>query len=126
MNGSMTRTLRSLILICLLTRPFFLNVEDEENHHWEEEVARGRLSSVSVEEFNRGEDMTEIDIQGFSKAVGPITIHQAGALALDFLLLFMSNGILQNIMRETNQYASQTLQSMNKDPANGRKCQWKS
>ena len=89
-------------------------------------MARGRLSSVSVEEFNRGDDMTEIDIQGFSKAVEPITIHQAGALALDFLLLFMSNGILQNIMRETNQYASETLQSMKKDPANGRKCQWKS
>ena len=79
-------------------------------------MARGRLSSISVEEFSRDDDSTETEIQGFSKAVGTVTIHRAGALAFDFLLLFMSNGILQN-MRETNQYASQTVQSKNKDPA---------
>ena len=38
---------------------------------------------------------------------------------LDFFL-FMSNRILQNILRETNQYTSQTLQSENKDPATWR------
>ena len=95
-------------------------VQITKNNNWEEEVARGRLSSVGVEEFSRDDDSTEMEIQGFSKAVGSITIHRAGALALDFLLLFMSNGILQNIMRETNQYASQTVQSKNKDPATWR------
>ena len=70
-----------------------------------------------MEEFRWSDDMSEIDIPGFSKTVGPTTILPSGALALDFFLLFMSNRILQNILRETNQYAYQTLQSKNKDPS---------
>ena len=92
-------------------------VQIEETDDFEEEVARWSPSNVSVEEFSWSDDRSEIDIPGFSKAVGPNTILQVGALALDFFLLLMSNRILQNILRETNRYASQTWQSKNKDPS---------
>ena len=91
-------------------------VQIEETDDSEEEVAKGRPSNVTVEEFSWSDNRTEIDIPGFSQAVGPTTILPVGALALDFFVLFMSNRILQNILRETNRYASHTLQAKNKDP----------
>jgi len=54
-----------------------------------------------VSEFTWSINRSEIEVPGFSKAVGTI-----GALAIDFLLLFMSNQFFQNILRETNRYAS--------------------
>ena len=85
-------------------------VQIEETDNSEEELAKGRPSNVTVEEFSWNDNRTGIDIPRFSQAVGPTTISPVGALALDFFLLFLSNRILQNILRETNRYASQTLQ----------------
>jgi len=65
-----------------------------------------------VSEFTWSINRSEIEVPGFSKAVGPI-----GALAIDFFLLFMSNQFFQNILRETNRYASQSLEAKHKDPA---------
>ena len=90
-------------------------VQIEETDDSEEEVAKGRPSNVTVEELSWSDNRTEIDVPGFSQAVGPTMILPVGTLALDFFLLFMSNRILQNILRETNGYASQTLQAKNKD-----------
>ena len=84
--------------------------------HLTKRKKEGRPTNVTVEEFSWSDNRTEIDIPGFSQAVGPTTILPVGALALDFFLLFMSNRILQNILRETNRYAIQTLQGKNKDP----------
>jgi len=50
------------------------------------------------------------------EAFGPTTTLLIGALAIDFFLLFMSNRIFQNILRETN-YASKSLEAKHKDPA---------
>ena len=47
-------------------------VQIEETNDSEEEVAKGRPSNVTVEEFNWSDDWTEIDIPGFSKAVDQI------------------------------------------------------
>ena len=47
-------------------------VQIEEMDDSEEEVAKGRPSNVTVEEFNWSDDWTEIDIPGFSKAVDQI------------------------------------------------------
>ena len=47
-------------------------VQIEETDDSEEEVAKGRPSNVTVEEFNWSDDWTEIDIPGFSKAVDQI------------------------------------------------------
>ena len=55
-----------------------------------------------MEEFSWSDNRADIDIPEFSQAVGPMTILPVAALALDFFLLFMSNRILQNILRETN------------------------
>lgn len=41
------------------------------------------------------------------------------ASALDFFLLFVDNRMLNNMVRETNKYAVQTLEKQNKDP-----CKW--
>ena len=54
-----------------------------------------------MEEFSWSDDRSEIDIPGFSKAVGPNTIIPVGALALDFFLLFMSN---RNVERHFPEY----------------------
>lgn len=91
-------------------------VQIEETDDSKEEVAKERPSNVTVEEFSWSDNRAEIDIPGFLQAVGPMTILPVGALALDFFLLFMSSRILQNILRETNWYASQTLQAKNTDP----------
>ena len=99
-------------------------VQIEETDDSEEELAKGRPSNVTVEEFSWNNNSTEIDIPGFSRAVGPTTILPVGILALDFFLLFMSNRILQNILRETNRYASHTLQRIKILPL-GRNCLWK-
>ena len=66
-------------------------VQIEETDDSEGEVAKGSPSNVTVEEFSWSDNRTEIDIPGFSQAVGPTTILPVGALALDFFLLFMRN-----------------------------------
>ena len=98
-------------------------VQIEETDDSEEELAKGRPSNVTVEEFGWNDNRTKIDIPGFSHAVGPTTILPVGIMALDFFLLFMSNRILQNIVRETNRYASHTLQRIKILPL-GRNCLW--
>lgn len=53
----------------------------------------------------------------FSRAVGPSRVMTEEAAALDFFLLFVDNHMLNNMVRETNRYAVQTLEKRNKDPS---------
>ena len=72
----------------------------EETDDSEKEVVKGRPSNVTVEEFSWSDKRAEIDIPGFSQAVGPMKILPVDALAPDFFPLFMSNWILQNVLHK--------------------------
>ena len=72
LNGSMMGTADLFILIEEEEEINLSTVQIEETDDSEEEVVKGRPSNVTVEEFNWSDDWTEIDIPGFSKAVGRI------------------------------------------------------
>ena len=85
----------------------------EENS--DQDISRGRPSNVSVNDFEWSSASTDIDIPGFSQAVGPANVMPRESLAVDFFQLFVDNRMLGNILRETNRYAYQSLQARNKD-----------
>lgn len=80
-------------------------------------IARGRPRNVSVDRYTWSSERSDKEVPSFTKAVGLTTTLQREALAVDFFLLFMYNRVLQNILRETNRFASQSLEAKHKDPA---------
>lgn len=82
--------------------------------------SRGRPSNMSLNDFEWSSARSDIDIPGFSQAVGPANVMPRESLAVDFFQLFVDNRMLGNILRETNRYACQSLQARNKDV-----CNWK-
>ena len=81
----------------------------------DQDSSRGRPSNVSVNDFEWSSSRSDIDIPGFSQAVGPANFMPRESLAVDFFQLFVDNRMLGNILRETNRYACQSLQARNKD-----------
>ena len=80
-----------------------------------QENSRGRPSNVSLNDFEWSSERSDVDIPGFSQAVGPTNIMPRESSAVDFFQLFISNRMLGNILRETNRYARQSLLARNKD-----------
>ena len=83
-----------------------LNIKDSD-----QDSSRGRTSNVSLNDFEWSSTRTDIDIPGFSQAVGPANVMARKSLAVDFFQLFVDNRMLGIILRETNRYACQSLQS---------------
>ena len=80
-----------------------------------QENSRGRPSNASLNDFGWSSERSDVDIPGFSQAVGPTNIMPRELSAVDFFQLFISNRMLGNILRETNRCACQSLQARNKD-----------
>ena len=80
-----------------------------------QENNRGRPSNVSLNDCEWSSERSDVDIPGFSQAVGPTNIMPRESSGVDFFQLFISNRMLGNILRETNRYASQSLLARNKD-----------
>ena len=83
-----------------------LNIKDSD-----QDSSRGRTSNVSLNDFEWSSTRTDIDIPGFLQAVGPANVMARKSLAVDFFQLFVDNRMLGIILRETNRYACQSLQS---------------
>lgn len=83
-----------------------LNIKDID-----QESSRGRTSNVSLNDFEWSSTRTDIDIPGFLQAVGPANVMARKSLAVDFFQLFVDNRMLGIILRETNRYTCQSLQS---------------
>ena len=77
----------------------------------DQDSRRGRSRNVSLNDFEWSNATSDIDIPGFSQAVGPANVMPRESLAVDFF----DNRMLGNILRETNRYAYQSLQARNKD-----------
>ena len=73
-----------------------------------QENSRGRPSNVSLNDFEWSSERSDVDIPGFSQAVGPTNVMPRESSAVDFFQLFISNHTLGNILRETNRYACQS------------------
>ena len=86
--------------------PATLNFKDSD-----QDSSGGRSSNVSLNDFEWSSTRTDIDIPGFSQAVGPANVMASKSLAVDFFQLFVDNCMLGVILRETNRYACQSQQS---------------
>ena len=86
----------------------------------EEEMSSrpGRLASFDFSNAEWSDKESEEHVQrgAFRQQVGPVTVLPIGASALDFFHLLFTMNILKAIVRETNKYAQQCLQSAGKDP----------
>lgn len=91
-------------------------VEIEEPPAAEMDTAIGRPRNTLVNEYQWSSESSDIEIPGFTQAVGQVNPLPRGSVAVDFFQLFIDNHILGNIVRETNRYAQQTMTQRNKDP----------
>lgn len=77
-----------------------------------EERPIGRPSNIQIDQYVRSNTYTaNIAIPAFTKSFGPTQAMPQDSKAVDFVLLLVSNRMLANIVRETNQKA-------NRDPDN--------
>ena len=79
--------------------------------------SRGRPGNVNVEGLDWSNEGSDLQVPLFSKAVGSSRVMPEEASALDFFLLFVDNRMMNNMVRETNRYAYQTLEAKHKDPS---------
>lgn len=77
----------------------------------------GRPNNVTMEGFDWSSEGSDLEVPPFSKEVGSTRVMPEEASAVDFFSLFVDNRILNNMVRETNRYAVQTLESKEKDPS---------
>ena len=75
----------------------------------------GRSANVSLANKEWEQNDTGIPIPNFSQKEGPTKILPVNSTELDFFLLLVDNRILNNIVKESNIYAEQSLKAAHQD-----------
>ena len=91
-------------------------IEDSDDRSQETEN-RGRPGNLDMNGLDWSSQGSDYEVPAFTKAVGCSRVMPEGSTALDFFLLFVDNRMMNNMVRETNRYALQTLEKQNKDPS---------
>ena len=91
-------------------------IEDSDDLSRETE-SRGTPGNLDMNGLDWSSQSSDLEVPTFTKAVGCSRVMPEGTSALDFFLLFVDNRMMNNMVRETNRYALQTLEMQNKDPS---------
>ena len=94
---------------------FEITSEQIEEEQRSVENERGRPVNIAFDELDWVDERVDIEIPNFSQHVGPTKVMPKESTELDFFLLIIDNRILNEILRETNRYAEQSLKAKNKD-----------
>ena len=76
---------------------------------------RGRPAKTVFDGLEWVNEKVDIEIPTFMQHVGPTKVMPKESTELDFFLIFIDNRILNEIVRETNRYAEQSLKAKIKD-----------